>query len=350
MEPENTSPVTQGAETILNKSRLNGAERAAVLMMSLGEDVAAEVLKHMGPKEVQRIGATMAALQNITKTDISHVVDDFIRIVDEQTALGIGSDEYIRRMLVTALGEDKAGSLIDRILLGRNSKGLEALKWMDPRAVAEIISLEHPQIIAIVLTHLEPDHAAEVLSNLPERHQPDVIMRIATLNGIQPNALKELDDILEKQFAGENVARTSNIGGVKTAAEILNFVDPSKESIIMDSIRQADDDLGQTIEDLMFVFDNLVDVDDRGIQALLREISSESLVLALKGADEPLKQKVFRNMSKRAGEMLRDDLEAKGPVRLSEVEAAQKEIIAIARRMAEEGELVLGGKGGEQML
>jgi flagellar motor switch protein FliG len=318
--------------------------------MSLGEEAAAEVLKHMGPKEVQRIGTSMASLSNVSKSEVGEVLDDFVTTVEEQTALGMGSDDYIRNVLTSALGKDKADGVIDRILLGRNSKGLESLKWMDPRAVAEVIRLEHPQIIAIVLSYLDPDHAAAVLSFLPERAQPDVLMRIATLDGVQPSALQELDEILERQFAGNMNVKSSSVGGVKSAANILNFVDSSKEGLILDKVREVDEQLSQKIQDLMFVFANLAEIDDRGIQALLREVSTDSLVLALKGADDTLKEKIFKNMSKRAGEMLQDDLEAKGPVRLSEVEAAQKEILSIARRMAEEGEIVLGNKGAEQMV
>lgn len=332
------------------KRKLTGAERAAILLMTLGEEDAASILRHMGPKEVQKVGATMASLANISKVQVGEVLEDFVRTVDEQTALGVGSDEYIRKVLVQALGEDKASGLIDRILLGRNSKGLEALKWMDPRAVAEIIRLEHPQIMAIVLSYLDPDHAAEVMSHLPERILPDVIMRIATLDGIQPSALNELDLILEKQFAGNANVKSAGVGGVKSAANILNFMDSSVEAALMEKVREVDEDLSQQIQDLMFVFDNLLEVDDRGIQALLREVSTESLILALKGAEDALKEKIFKNMSKRAAETLRDDLEAKGPVRLSEVEGAQKEILAIARRMAESGDIVLGGKGGDEFV
>lgn len=329
-------------------TKFNGTERAAILLLSLGEKEAAEVLKHMGPKEVQKIGSTMAALSNISKEQAGVVLREFVSTVEQQTALGVGTEEYIRKVLVSALGEDKAGGLIDRILLGRNTKGLEALKWMDARAVADIIRLEHPQIMAIVLSYLDGDHAAEVLAQLPPRVRPDVLMRIAALDGIPPSALQELDEVLERQFSGNANVKSSGVGGIKTAANILNYMDSSQEAEILDKIKEADGDLGQKIQDQMFVFDNLVDVDDRGIQSLLREISSESLILALKGADEAVREKIFKNMSKRAGEMLRDDLEAKGPVRLSEVEAAQKEILAIARRMAEAGELVLGGKGAEQ--
>lgn len=332
----------------VNISKITGIERAAILLLSLGEQDAAAVLKHMGPKEVQKVGSAMATLSNVSKDQVAAVLQDFATTVENQTALGVGSEDYIRKVLVSALGEDKAGGVIDRILLGRNTKGLEALKWMDPRAVAEIIRLEHPQIIAIVLSYLEADQSAEVLSHLPERTRPDILMRIASLDGIQPSALHELDEILEKQFSGNTNVKSSSVGGVKAAANILNFVDSSQEGAIMDTIKEIDADVGQKIQDLMFVFDNLIDIDDRGIQALLREVSSDSLLLALKGSDEGTKEKIFKNMSKRAAEMLRDDLEAKGPVKLSEVEGAQKEILAIARRMSEAGDIVLGGKGADQ--
>jgi flagellar motor switch protein FliG len=330
---------------------MDGAERAAVLLMSLGEDSAAEILKHMEPKEVQRIGEAMASLSNVNKDSVGEVLSSFCDHIDEQTSLGVGNEEYLRNVLVGALGQDKAGNIIDRILLGRHSKGLEALKWMEPRAVAEIIRLEHPQIIAIVLAYLDSDQAAEVLSALPDRMRSDILMRIASLDGIQPSAIHELDEILERQFTGNaNNVRSSSVGGVKTAANILNFMETAVEAQILDQVRETDADMGQEIQDLMFVFENLIDVDDRGIQSLLREVSSENLILALKGADEGIKDKIFRNMSKRASEMLRDDLEAKGPVKVSEVEGAQKEILAIARRMAESGEISLGGKGGDEFI
>jgi flagellar motor switch protein FliG len=331
-------------------AKLKGTDRAAVLLLSLGEDQAAEVLRHMGPKEVQKIGAAMAAMTNVPRDQVKQVLEQFTETVQNQTALGVNSDEYIRSVMVGALGEDKAKGIMDRILLGSNNKGLEALKWMDARAVAELIRLEHPQIQAIVLSYLDNDHAAQVISFFPERTRHDVVLRIATLDGIQPSALQELDGILERQFAGNQNVQSSSVGGVKSAADILNFLDSSLEGEIMEAITEADAELGQQIQDLMFVFDNLVDVDNRGIQALLREISSETLILALKGAEDAMKEKIFSNMSKRAAEMMRDDLENKGPVRLSEVEGAQKEILAIARRMSDSGELALGGKGAEQFV
>lgn len=323
----------------------SGTERAAIFLMSIGEQDAASVLRLMGPKEVQKIGTVMASMSNVSRSDMGQVINKFIQSASEQTSMGIGNEEYIRRMFTVALGEEKASGVIDRVLQGQSSKGMEALKWMDPKAVAEIIRLEHPQIIAIVLAYLDSDHASEILAYLPDRLRPDLIMRIASLDGVQPQALKELDEIMEKQFSGQASIQSSAVGGMKAAADILNFLDASAENEIMDNIKEANTDLGDQIQDLMFVFDNLEEVEGPGMQALLREVSTDTLVLALKGASEGVKNKIFGNMSKRAGEMLRDDLESKGPVRVSEMEAAQKEILNIARRLAESGDIALGGTG-----
>jgi flagellar motor switch protein FliG len=301
----------------------------------------------MGAKEVQRIGTAMAKLANVSREEVHGVISEFAQTVESQTSVGIGADEFLRKVLVDALGQDKATSIIDRINIGRSTKGLEALKWMDPRAVAELIRLEHPQIIAIVLAYLDPDQSAEVLQNLPANVRPDVVARIATLDGVQPSALTELDDIMEKQFAGKSAGKTSVLGGAKAAANIINFLEPSQESALMEQIEKSDEALAARILDLVFVFDNLITIDDRSMQELLRQVPAEKLLLALKGADEELKEKIFKNMSQRAGEMLRDDLEAKGPVRLSEVEGAQKEILQTARKLAEAGTIALGGKGEE---
>ena len=331
-------------------AKLSKVEKAAVLLLSLGETDAAQVLRHMGPKEVQKVGVAMAQMRNVHREQVEEVMSEFVDIVGDQTSLGVGSDGYIRKMLTQALGEDKANGLIDRILLGGNTSGLDSLKWMEPRAVADVIRFEHPQIQAIVVAYLDADQAGEVLGHFDHKVRLDIILRVSSLNTVQPAALKELNQILEKQFSGNaNTSRTT-LGGIKRAADIMNFLDSSIEGALMDSIREVDEDLSVQIEDLMFVFNNLSDVDDRGIQALLREVSSDVLVLALKGSDEAIKEKIFKNMSKRAAELLRDDLEAKGPVRVSDVETAQKEILAIARRMAEAGEIVLGGKGGEEMI
>lgn len=330
--------------------KLTGPERAAIFMMSLGEQHAAEVLKHMEPREVQKVGTAMAHLSGVPKSSLNHVLGEFAGIVSEQSALAVDTDSFITNVLVAALGEEKAASVIDRILLGKNSKGLESLKWMAPGAVAEVVKNEHPQIIAIVLSYLESDHAAEVISHLPERARPDVLMRIATLDGIAPAALQELNAVLEKQFTGSAGTQTSEVGGVKVAAGILNFIESASEAAITETITETNAKLAQDIQDQMFVFDNLVDIDDRGMQQVLREVQSDNLIIALKGASSEVQEKIFGNMSARAGEMMKEDLDAKGPVRLKDVEDAQKEILAVVRRMADAGDIVLGGKGDDQFV
>ena len=325
-------------------------EKAAILLMTLGEEEAGMVLKNMGPKDVQKIGLAMSSLSNIQRESVDNVLDEFFGEIGNQTGLGMGNDEYIKNMLVSALGEDKANTLVDRILLGGNTTGLDTLKWMDARSVAAVIRYEHPQIQSIVVAYLDSDHAADVLSHLDEKMRLDIMMRVAGLESVQPEALAELNNIMEQQFSGGSGRQAANIGGVKCVAEIMNHIDTSVEASLMESIKDENEELGTSIQDLMFVFDNLKEVDDTGIQALLREVSSDVLILALKGADDEMKEKVFSNMSKRASELLRDDLEARGPVRLSDVEGAQKEILVIARRMADSGEIMLGGGGSEEMI
>lgn len=324
-------------------------ERAAILLMSMGEKDAAEVLKQMGPKEVQKVGAAMSQLRSVTQDTVSNVLNQFLNECGSESGLGVGAENYIRNMLVQALGEDRARGFLDRILLGGSSTGINSLKWMDPRSVADVIRHEHPQIQAVVLSYLDADQSASILANFPEKARLEIIMRIASLESVQPDALKELNQILEKQFSGKGSNPSTTIGGTKTAAEIMNNLDGAVEQELMQSIKDVDEDMGNRIQDLMFVFDNLREVEDRGIQVLLREVSSEVLILALKGADDYLKEKFFSNMSKRAAELLRDDLEAKGPVRIVEVEAAQKEILVVARRMADAGEIHLGG-GSEAVI
>lgn len=325
----------------------DGVEKSAILLMSLGEEAAASVFKYLGPREVQKLGQAMAAMKSVTRENIDGVLGDFHKLAGEKTALGMDSDEYIRTVLKKALGDDKAASLIDRILQGGDTSGIEGLKWMDSPAVADLIKNEHPQIIATILVHLDRDQASEILGHFTERTRNDVILRIATLDGIQPSALKELNDVLTKLLSGNNNLKKSPMGGVRAAAEIMNFMPGTVEGTVMENIREYDDDLAQKILDEMFVFDNLIDIDDRGIQLVLREVQSESLIVALKGASEELREKIFRNMSSRAAEMLREDLESKGPVRLSEVEGEQKEILKLVRRLADEGQLALGGKGDD---
>ncbi|HSI95991.1 MAG: flagellar motor switch protein FliG [Methylophilaceae bacterium] len=327
----------------------DGVLKSAILLMSIGEEEAAEVLKYLGPKEVQKIGMAMAGLDNISRDQIQVSLHDFRAEAEERTTLGVGSDSYIRSILTKALG-DKATNLIDRILQGGDTSGIESLKWMDSASVAEMIKNEHPQIIATILVHLDYDQASEILAMFTERLRNDVMLRIATLDGVQPHALRELNDVLTKLLSGSDNIKKSKVGGVKAAAEILNFMGGAAESAIIGNIKEFDEELAQKIQDEMFVFEDIGKIDDRGIQLLLREIQSESLIVALKGATPEMREKIFKNMSQRAAEMLRDDLEAKGPVRLSEVEGEQKEILKIVRRLADEGQIVLGGKGEESFV
>ncbi|GLR63921.1 flagellar motor switch protein FliG [Marinospirillum insulare] len=337
------------SEDELYSENLSNLERAAILLMSLGETDAAQVLKHMGPKEVQKIGLAMSQLQNVSRADVEEVLGDFLENVGEQTGLGVGADSYIRRMLSEALGEDKANGLIDRILLGGNTTGLDTLKWMEPRAVADIIRFEHPQIQAIVLSYLDSDQGAEIIRFFDPKVRLDVMLRVAALESVQPQALQELNDILEKQFSGSGGTQTTSMGGVKVVANIMNNLDSNVEGELMDAIKEIDETLGEEIEDLMFVFDNLADLDDKDLQILLREVKPETLTLALKGAEGRVQEKIFKNMSKRAAELLRDDLEAQGPVRVSEVESSQKEVLGVARRLADDGTINLAS-GGDEMV
>jgi flagellar motor switch protein FliG len=328
----------------------DGVEKSAILLLSLGEEHAAEVLKQLGPKEVQKLGHAMALLKSVPRTRVEEVLSEFQSTAREATAVHVDTDAYIRAVLTKALGDDKASNLISRILQGGDTAGIEGLKWMDAPTVADLIKNEHPQIIATILVHLEPDQGSEILNYFTERLRNDVVLRIATLEGIQPSALKELNDVMLRLLSGSANIKKAAMGGVRTVAEILNFIGTANETSVVDSIREYDPELAQKILDEMFVFENLLDIDDRGIQLLLREIQSDSLILALKGATEPLREKIFKNMSQRAAEMLREDLESRGPVRLSEVEGEQKEILKIVRRLADEGQIVLGGAGGEEMI
>lgn len=325
-----------------------GIERGAILLMSLGEEEAAQVFKHLGPKEVQKLGAAMASLKNIPRARVETVLGDFRKEAEGQSGLGGDSSEYIKSVLNKALGSDRAANLIERILHGGDTAGIESLKWMDAGAVAELIKNEHPQIIATVLVHLDRDQASEILGFFVERLRNDVILRIATLEGIQPTALKDLNDVLTRLLTGStNAIKKAAMGGTRVAAEILNYMPTALETTVIATVRDFDPEIAQKIQDEMFTFDNLSDLDDRAIQLLLREVQSESLIVALKGTNEDLRERIFKNMSTRAAEMLREDLESKGPVRVSEVEAEQKEILKIVRRLADEGQIALGGKGEE---
>jgi flagellar motor switch protein FliG len=327
-----------------------GLENAAILLMSLGEEEAASVFKHLTPKEVQGLGETIAKMKSITRERVDGVLQLFTDTAGAQSMLVSDTDEYVKAVLRKALGDDKANLLIDRILQGGDTAGIEALKWMDPQSVGELLRMEHPQIVAALLVHLDFDQAADVLKTFTERQRNEVLVRIATLDGIQPSALKDLNEVMSKVLAGGEKMRKTSLGGVKAAAEMINMMGTSVETSVLDYIREADNDLAQKIMDNMFTFDDLEKIDDKGIQALLKEVQSESLVIALKGAKPEMREKVFKNMSTRAAESLREDLDSRGPVRVSEVETEQKEMLKIVRRLADEGQIVLGGGGDDDFL
>ncbi len=326
-----------------------GLNNAAILLMSLGEEEAAEVFKHLSPKEVQKLGETIALMRTVSREKVDEVINRFSDAAAAQSLLVSDTGNYVRAVLKRALGDDKAALLIDRILQGGDVSGIESLKWMDPLSVAELLRNEHPQIIAAILVHLDPDHAADILKQFNERQRAEVMLRVATLEGIQPTALKDLNEVLFQVLAGGDKVRKSSLGGVKAAAEIINLLGGAMEGAVIEAIRGFDPDLAQKIMDKMFVFDDVLKLDDRSIQTVLKEVASETLVVALKGAGPELREKFFSNMSSRAAEALREDLESRGPMRLSEVEAQQKEILKTIRRLADEGQVTLGG-GGEDAL
>jgi flagellar motor switch protein FliG len=329
---------------------LAGTQRAAILLMSLSEQDAANVLKQLDAREVQKLGVAMAELKQITREQMTAVLDKFIGTLDGTANVASGSPDYVRRVLTQAVGKQKTDMLLDRVSTGQTGQGIEALRWMDAKAVAQIISSEHPQIAAIVLSHLEAEQSASVLPLLTEEMRTEVLMRIATLNEVPQSALTELDQLVEKQA---NVAPPSplrRIGGARTVADILNAMERDKSGEELGKIEKADSEMHQQIKDLLFVFDNLLDVDDRGIQALLREVGSDTLAIALRGAEPEVQEKILKNMSKRAAEILKDDMEARGPVKLADVEAAQKEIVTVAQRLADEGTISLGGKGAGEFV
>lgn len=330
----------------MNPESEEGVEKSALLLLTLGSDEASEVLKHLGPRAVQKLGMAMASMMPQPRSAVEALLDELDEYCDRGAPIEANED-LIRDMLTKALGDDRAGHILARIMNGSDTAGIESLKWMDAATAADLIRNEHPQIIATILVHLEFDQAGEILKHFTDRLRNDVILRIATLDGVQPIALRELNDTLTHMLAGASTSKKAAMGGIRHAAEILNFVGAAAETVVLDNVREYDPDLAQKIIDEMFVFENIMDIDNRGIQTLLREVQSDSLVTALKGAAPELRERIFANMSSRAADMLREDLEAKGPVRLSEVEAEQKEILKTARRLAEEGQIVLGGKGNE---
>ncbi len=331
-------------------SQEEGLQNAAILLMSLGEEEAAEVFKHLSPKEVQKLGEAIAKTRTITRDKMDSVVERFTSVAAANSLLVSDSGDYVRSVLKRALGDDKAALLLDRILQGGDVSGIESLKWMDPLSVAELLRGEHPQIVAAIMVHLDFDQAADVLKHFTERQRNEVMLRIATMEGIQPTALKDLNEVLFKVLAGGDKVRKASLGGVKTAAEMINLMGTAIEGTVLESIRSHDPELAQKIMDKMFVFDDVMKLDDKSIQMVLKEVASEALIVALKGAQPELKEKFLSNMSSRAAETLREDLESRGPMRLSEVEAQQKEVLKVVRRLADEGQIVIGGGGDDAMV
>jgi flagellar motor switch protein FliG len=325
-----------------------GLQDAAIFLMSIGEEEAAEVFKHLSPKEVQKLGETIARTRAVSHERVDQVIQRFTNTASSQSLLVSDTDNYVRSVLKRALGDDKAALLIDRILQGGDVSGIESLKWMDPLSIAELLRNEHPQIVAAILVHLEAEQTAAVLKNFSERPRNEVMLRIATLEGIQPTALKDLNEVLYKVLAGGDKIRKASMGGVKTAAEIINMMGTQIESSVIEAIRDHDADLAQKIMDKMFIFEDLLKLDGKAIQLVLKEVATDQLVVALKGASNELRELVFNNMSTRAAEALREDLDARGPIRLSEVEAQQKDILKVVRRLSDEGQIMIGGGGDEE--
>ena len=329
---------------------LNQAERAALLLFALGEDRAASVLRHVEPKEVQVIGFAMARLSDISPLMVDDVLEEVIIAVKNLTSLGIESDGYIRKMLVQALGEEKASGIIERIFVSSGGRGIEQLKWMDALSISDLVRLEHPQIGAIILSLLGSDKAAEVMLRLPEKVRSDLLVRIATMQGVQPAALRELDDIMEKQLSGSETVKATTIGGVDAAANILNFMDGAASNLLLERVSENNAELALKIQDKMFVFEDIASISANAMQTMLREIPTGQLLLALRGASEELKEKIFSNMSKRAAEILRDDLESSPPAKLSEVEWAQKDILGIVKQLADSGQIQLGSDSDDELI
>ena len=331
-------------------SQLTGTQKSAILMMLLGEEEASEILKNLGPKEVQHLGSAMYSVQGLDQDTVNRVLDEFLDIIKEQTSLGLGAGNYIRNVLMKALGEDKAQSVLSRITPSSSDRPIEILDWMDARAISELIVDEHPQIIALIISYLDFSMGADVLNLLPDDLQPEIIRRIATLETVQPDALRELEDVMQRKFKANTTLRASQVGGVKAAAKIMNFTNQNMEARIMKNIGKDDKSLMQSIQESMFVFETLIMSDDKSLQTLLRNVEAELIVLALKGADEALRDKLFSCMSSRAAANIMDEMEALGPVRLAEVQEAQKQIIAVARRLSDEGTIVLAGRGGDDFV
>ena len=329
---------------------MDGIERAAILLLGMGEKNAAEVLKHLEPRQVQKVGMAISTMSSVSKAKMQGVLGEFLTAIEDQTSLTVDAENYLRTVLINALGEENAIPFIDRILVSDKDSGLNRLKWLDARLIADVIRNEHPQIIATILIHLDSEQSAEVVSYFTSEKRAEVVLRMCTIDTVKPEAISELGHVIEKQLSGQKVGKIASVGGIKSVADVINFLEGSVETEVLEKIHEWDEELCDKIKDKMFVFENLVDMDNRSVQTLLRDVSTEQLMLALKGTTEPVKEKIFTNMSKRASDLLRDDLEMQGPVKVSDVEKAQRDILAIARSLADEGKIALGTKGGDEMI
>jgi len=343
----NSGPPAISDELRRELAELTNTQRAAVLMLLLGEDLASNIISYLDPKEVQELGAAMVSVADLSQEAVNAVLDQFVDMLKKQTSLSLGTTDYVETVLKRALGPDKAASVLSRIMPNRASRGLEILQWMDARAIAEMIRGEHPQVTAIILSVLESEVAADVLGFLPEESRPEVVQRVASLDTVQPSAMEELETIMKAQFSNNASSSSSSFGGVKAAAKIMNFTKVELESAIMQGVGQIDEELALRIQDNMFSFENLATVDNRGIQALMRAVEPDLLMIALKGATEEVKTKFLDNMSSRARGMFVDDMESKGPLRMTEVEDAQKKVMRQARKLSEKGELILASGGAD---
>ena len=338
-----TDSITWTPELKAEMAAMTSTQRAAVLMLLLGEEQAAEIVKYLSPKEVQALGGAMVQAASLSQNAVNVVLDEFVEMLKKQTSLSLGNNDYVEKVMRLALGDDKANSVLNRIMPGQGTKGLDILSWMDPRSIAEMIKGEHPQVIAIILSLLENSTAADVMVYLPMDVRPEVIQRIASLDTVQPAAMLELEAIMKQQFSKSASNASSSFGGLAAAAGIMNFTKTEVEATIMNGLEALDPVLMQKIQDLMFTFENLVTVDNKGIQVLMRAVEPDMLMVALKGASEAAKDRFFDNMSERARGMFKADMEAKGPVRMADVEEAQKKIMRMARKLSDAGELMLGG-------
>jgi flagellar motor switch protein FliG len=329
---------------------MDGIERAAILLLSMGEKNAAEVLRHLEPRQVQKVCVAMTTLSNVTKAKMENVLIEFTTAIGDQTSLTVDTEHYLRTVLIEALGLEKATPFIDRILVSDKDSGLNRLKWLDGRLIADVIRNEHPQIIATILIHLDSEQAAEVVRYFSMEKRSEVLLRMCNIDTVKPEAISELGQVIEKQLSGQKISKSASVGGIKSVADVINYFDGAMEEEVLNKIKDWDQDLSEKIRDKMFVFENLVDMDDRSMQTLLRDVTPEQLKLALKGTTEPTKEKIFSNMSKRAADLLREDIELQGPVKVVDVERAQRDILAVAKNLAEDGKIALGSKGGDEMI